>query len=185
MNSRLKCTATALVLFLSGCSAKTETIEIINPTDFIDNTAAVNTIDTINNSQLIGVTGFDIMLNNAPAVGVAIGIVPRVNNEPSSQNFVEVTTLRSLIAADTTITATANNNANISISTYWRDQRYVQSTAHDTHVTLRILSLDRLSKTGFISVQARLVDLDSGEFIHVEQEQVVITGQDFINLVGR
>lgn len=64
MNSRLKCTATALVLglFLSGCTTKTETIEIINPTDFIDNTAAVNTIDTINNSQLIAVTGFDIHL---------------------------------------------------------------------------------------------------------------------------
>ncbi|WP_392339640.1 hypothetical protein [Moritella marina] len=184
MNSRLKCTATALVLalFLSGCSAKTETTEIIDSIDVITHIDAVN---TINSAQLIGVTGFDIMLNNAPAVGVAIGIVPRVNNEPSSQNFVEVTTLRSLIAADTAITATANNNANISISTYWRDKRYVQSTAHDTHVTLRILSLDRLRKTGFISVQARLVDLDSGEFIHVEQEKVVITGQDFINLVGR
>jgi hypothetical protein len=178
-------TALVLALFLSGCSTKTETIEIIDPIDFTDNIDAINTIDTINSSQLIGVTGFDIMLNNAPAVGVAIGIVPRVNNEPSSQNFVEVSTLRSLIAADTEITATANNNANISISTYWRDKRYVQSAAHDTNATLRILGLDSTSRTGFISVQARLVDLDSGEFIRVEQQQVAITGQDFTNLVGR
>ncbi|MFT7681728.1 MAG: hypothetical protein ACI935_001196 [Moritella dasanensis] len=183
MNIRLTCAVTvkALVLavFLSGCSAKTESIDVIDTIDVI------NTTETINSSQLIGVTGFDIMLNNAPAVGVAIGIVPRVNHEPSSQNFVEVSTLRSLIAADTTITATANNNANISISTYWRDKRYVQSIVHDTHVTLRILGLDRIRKSGFISVQARLVNLESGEFIRVEQQQVAITGQYFTNLVGR
>ncbi|QUM75556.1 hypothetical protein HWV00_04530 [Moritella sp. 24] len=156
MTTKRLFTALVLSVFLSACSTKIATIEA---------------------SQLIGVTGFDITLNNGPAVGIAIG--------DTAKDFVEVSTQRRLIAAESVITASANNNADIAISAYWHDKRYVQSTVHNTYVTLRIHVLDNTSKTAFVSVSARLVNIDTGEFIAVEQTQVSITGQDFLNLVWR
>mgnify|MGYP003385502395 CR=1 FL=1 len=125
-------------------------------------------------SKVQRVTDFDFTLNEMPAVSIAIG--------PNGENYFDLTLYRSNVKSGYSATSKSKTDSAISIEASWSGKNYVQSSKHSTAASIQVVSIDVASKVVILKISAILVNPQTGELLQLSNSQVIVSGQNFINL---
>ncbi|GLS26171.1 hypothetical protein [Marinibactrum halimedae] len=134
-----------------------------------------NGIESIIVKKIQLVTDSDFTLNEVPAVSIAVG--------PNDTNYIYVTLYRSNINSGYVMSSKLRSDKTVSVNATWAGKYYVQSSRHDTGVSVEIVSIDTSSKRAVLMISATLVNPKTGEFLKFGNSEIIIEGQDFLNLI--